>query len=318
MACLKATPRTLLAAPEWPSIWCLLMLAGIVSGSKYVPTIDGAEDIYSNRLRFTLKGVTSYKNLVGAYRNRVSAPDYLEWVTADNVGTYFAGAGDDGVIARGLLVGTSLNSLTPYPIVWPGDSPSAFATYHSTFSMRDNTLINFPFVEGKSSGAFKTDDYYLTAVDKGSVRNSNNKLLATDSGSTGPLLPIWTADLWRIATGRMQERSGTRMDIGGPKQNYWVYDLPFLTAGANCLWVQPAGKNGKSCAGQYYGVVGYQTDFDSGRYTFQAPIEATRVDANGNEIGRWSVGRRRRIHQAAEHAPLCGPARRTLCPPISG
>ena len=75
----------------------------------------------------------------------------------------------------------------------------------------------------------------------------------------------------------------------GARQNFWVFDVPFLTHGANCSWVQPAGKNGKSCDGQFYGVGAFQTDFDSSRYAFKAPIEVTRQDANGAEIGRWSV-----------------------------
>ena len=75
----------------------------------------------------------------------------------------------------------------------------------------------------------------------------------------------------------------------GAKGNYWVYDVPFLTAGANCQWVEPAGKNGKSCDGQYYGVLDFQTDFDDMRFMPIAPIEVVRQDSNGGEIGRWTV-----------------------------
>jgi hypothetical protein len=41
----------------------------------------------------------------------------------------------------------------------------------------------------------------------------------------------------------------------GPKNNWWVYDMPFLTQGAECTDVAPAGKNGKSCNGEYYEVL---------------------------------------------------------------
>lgn len=268
--------------------WVPKDAAGNVTNNKYIPTKDGSEDTSANRVRFSIKGVVSYKNLDGAYRNRVSAPDYTEWVTADNVGTHFAGAGDDGVITRGLMVGTSLNSLSGYPKSGENAPPSAFATYHSTFRMHENTVVNFPFVESKPSGAFKTDDYYTSAVDKGTVRNPGNRLVVSHPGfrTLPPTMdgqPLANRN-WTFA-GALWDPNG----YWGPKENFWVYDVPFLTQGSNCAWVQPAGKNGKSCDGQYYGVGGFQTDFDTGRYTFKAPIDVTRVDANGAEIGRWAV-----------------------------
>jgi hypothetical protein len=66
-----------------------------------------------------------------------------------------------------------------------------------------------------------------------------------------------------------------------------------LTTGANCLDVLPAGKNGKSCDGEYYGVGDFITDFDgfgADQYMFRSPLEVIRQDANGLEIGRWTVG----------------------------
>lgn len=269
--------------------WAPIDAAGNVNSNRYIPTVDGSEDRFTNQIRIALKRITSYKNLGGAYRNRVSQPDYSEWVTADNVGTHFAGQGDDGTITRSLLVGTSLNNPTPYPNVWPNEPPSAFATYHSTFSMRDNTLVNFPFVDGKSSGAFRTDDYYTAGIDKGPARNGNNRLLASHGGyrTLPPLLDGLPLN------NRNHTYSGALLDAHGywgPRGNYWVYDLPFLTAGANCTPVAPAGRNGMSCAGEYYGVEQFQTDFDNSRYNFVAPIDVVRQDGNGAEIGRWSVG----------------------------
>ena len=99
--------------------------AGNVDASiRYAPTTDGSEDTgdntnLGNRVRFTLKGMVSYKNLGGAYRNFAALPDYVEWVTADNVGVHFAGAVTQGTLARGLMVGLSLNNSTGYPDVWP-------------------------------------------------------------------------------------------------------------------------------------------------------------------------------------------------------
>ncbi len=65
--------------------------------------------------------------------------------------------------------------------------------------------------------------------------------------------------------------------------------MPFLTAGANCQWVEPSGKNGKSCDGEYYGIGRFKTDFDPSDYQFVSAIEATRLDSAGNTIGTWAV-----------------------------
>ena len=260
--------------------------AGNVAPNMYNPSVDGSEN--GARVRFTLKRVTSFKNLEGAYRNRVNNADYQEWATADNPGPHFAGAGYNSVISRALVVGNSLNSATPLPLTYAGEYASAFATYHSTFSLIDNTIVNFPLVEGKASGAFKTDDYYHTGIDKGTARNRNNRLIASHSGFRS-LPPNMDG---QPLNNRNFTLSGALWDLHGywgPKGNFHVFDVPFLTAGANCQWAAPAGKNGKTCDGEYYGVGNYKTDFDAEPYKFQSPIEAIRQDANGVEIGRWTV-----------------------------
>lgn len=260
--------------------------AGNTAENKYIPTANGAEDNYSNRLRFELKGIITFKNNDGGYRNRVSAPDYVEWVSADNVGTFFEGAGDSGVITRGLFVGTSLNSASRSPDV--SRPPVAFATYHSTFSMKYNTLVNFPFVPGVSSGAFRADDYYTNAVEMGTKNNTNNRYIATAHGfrTLPPNMDGKTLSNrnWTYA-GALLDASG----VVGPAGNYWVYDVPFLTSGRNCQLVAPAGQNGASCSGAYYGVGGFRTDFDDSQYQFMAAIDVRRVDSSGNEIGSWGV-----------------------------
>jgi G8 domain len=266
--------------------------AGNVGPNKYVPTIDGSENRYDNQIRVAMKRNTVFKNSAQAigpsgagFWNRISQPDYSEWISADNAGVHFGGAGDSGVITRGLLVGKSLNH-SSYPT--DAEPPSAFATYHSTYAMRDNTLIAFEYVQGQNSGAFRTNDYYTLGVDKGTIRNGNNRLIATHPGyrTLSPNLdgqPLANRH-WTYA-GALWDPHG----YWGPKNNFWVHDLPFLTAGASCTAVAPAGRNGQSCAGEYYGVFNFQTDFDMSRYTFLAPIEVTRQDGNGSPIGTWSV-----------------------------
>jgi hypothetical protein len=266
--------------------------AGNVTPNKYIPTVDGSENRWDNQIRAAMRRNVFYKNGSGTiansasgFWNRISRPDYTQWVAADNVGVQFGGAGDDGVIANSLLVGKSLNH-SSYPA--NTEPPSAFATYHSTYAMRDNLAVAFEYVQGRSSGAFRTNDYYTLAVDKGSVRNPNNRLIASHAGyrTLPPNLdgqPLANRH-WTYA-GALWDPHG----YWGPKGNYWTYDHPFLTAGASCQPVAPAGANGQSCAGEYYGVGSFQTDFDMSRYAFMAPIEVTRQDANGQSIAQWSV-----------------------------
>ena len=268
--------------------------AGNVDASvRYSPTTDGSEDTgnnteLGNRVRFTLKGVVSYKNLGGAYRNTAALPDYVEWVTADNVGVHFGGAVTNGVLARGLMVGLSLNNGTGYFEQWPYDPPSAFASYHSTLKIQDNTAVNFIFAAGKSSGAFKTDDFYLIPVEVGATRNTNNRMINSSAGYR--TLPP-NLDGQPFAT-RNYTLSGAMWDANGywgPKGNYWVYDYPFFTAGGGCQQVAPAGSNGQSCVGPYYGITGFETDFSPDGNLFFSAMQAVRQDANGAEIGRWVV-----------------------------
>jgi G8 domain/Right handed beta helix region len=266
--------------------WAPTDEAGHTAPNKYVPTTDGSENRYDNQVRMAMRRNAVWKNRGGGLWNRVSRPDYAEWTSADNVGVHFGGAGDDGVINRSLLVGKSLNH-SSYP--QGSEPPSAFATYHSTYAMRDNTLVNFEYVQGQPSGVFRTNDYYTLGVDKGTARNPNNRLIASHPGYRTLPPAMDGAPLanrhWSYA-GALWDPHG----YWGPKGNFWAYDVPFLTAGASCQPVAPAGANGVSCAGEYYGVGSFQTDFDNSRYTFMAAIEVQRLNDNGQSIGNWSVG----------------------------
>jgi hypothetical protein len=279
---------------------------------KYIPMKDGyntgveTDYDYSKWLRFKLERITIYKNGTnwgsGAFWNRVSWPDYVGWVSADNTGAYFAGAGDNGRITGSLIIGTSLNSATPLPN--RADPQVGFASYHSTFDMDNNVSVNFPFTPKQpGSGAFKTNDYYITAVDKGLVRNPGNRFIKSDPGYRvlpSALAPdqYGTNENWTLA-GALWDAHG----YWGTKENFWVYDVPFLTrgdlAGQSCTGVTArvlapgvsAVNNGSSCNSQYYGVGGYLSSFDPNMYIFKAPIEVSRRDpANiASEVGRWTV-----------------------------
>ncbi|MGL4573536.1 MAG: G8 domain-containing protein, partial [Burkholderiaceae bacterium] len=197
--------------------WVPFNDAGETQPEKYIPTSDEGADRYdANRVRFALNRITTYKNRESGFWNRVSWPDYSEWISADNVGVSFAGAGDDGRIRRALVVGTSLNNANTWAQVDANSPVVAFASYHSTFDMADNAVVNFPFVAGKSSGAFRTDDYYITAVDKGLVRNPNNHLIGSHPGYR---YPVQTQENWTLA-GALWDPHG----YWGAAGNFWTYD----------------------------------------------------------------------------------------------
>ncbi len=272
--------------------WVVSDDLGNVIGNKYTPTSDEGPDRYAaNRVRFSLKKITSYKNLDGAYRNRVSTPDYFEWITADNAGTSFAGAGDDGWVKRGLFVGKSLNSRLSAPLENPRDPLTAFASYHSTFNMTKNVFVNFPAPENTPwGGVFKTDDYYVSAVDRGLIRNADNRLISSHPGIR-TLPPNKRTDALNrpnshyTLAGALWDPHG----YWGTPGQYWVYDDPFLTSGANCQQVTPIGKNSLSCDGEYFGVGEFLTNFDSNRWLFKAAIKVDRINESGASLGLWEV-----------------------------
>jgi hypothetical protein len=267
--------------------WAPIDDAGNVRPTMYIPTANPPSIDIADKRRFEIKGVTSFKNLGGAYRNRVDGAEYIEWASADNVGVSMAGAGS-GVIARGLFVGQSLNNNSLVSQVSGNEALAAFATYHSSFTMKDNTIVNFPFVEGQASGMFAMSDYYIFAVDTGQVLNTNNRLVNSHPGQRS-LPPNLDG---RPLNNRHWTYSGAIWDphgVWGPKNNYIVYDSPFLTASGNCQYTEPVGKNGKTCDGPFYGVGSFQTDFDNNPFTFMSPIQVIRSNGDGNEIGRWTV-----------------------------
>ncbi len=131
--------------------WVPVDDAGNLAFNQYMPTVDGSENDWSNLIPVQLRRVTSYKNMTG-YANNVSMPDYQEWTLADNVGIGVTGKVHMGTMVRSLHVGTSLNNASPYPQVWPYEKQSALATYHSTLSMTDNTIVNFPLRRQRDLG----------------------------------------------------------------------------------------------------------------------------------------------------------------------
>lgn len=257
--------------------------------------------------RATFSRSTIYKT-GGGYGNRISAPDYPEWIMSDIAGTYARGAGNDGVFMRGLFIGKSLNNLTPYPV--GADPQVMFATYHSTFQMRDSVFAHIGFQEGPdpertSSGVFRADDYYITMMERGTLLNGNNRFINAFAGSRA-----YPANLYSTAppTQGLTENftlSGAIWDpygYWGAKGTYWTYDVPFLTSGGGCtpsLFPTGNGKNsagkynGQSCIGEFYGFsYGFRTDLlNAGNNASLWPVDIERVDCNPADFLSSSIGR---------------------------
>jgi hypothetical protein len=251
---------------------------------KYIPTVDGEPFRYENRVRFTLSDITTYKNNDNGLWNRVSWPDYVRFVSADNVGMFFAGAGDNGKIVDSLIIGESLNNQSPRPTT---DQPNtAVASYHSTFDIDNNVIVNFALHnrQDRASGAFATNDYYTRPVDRGLIRNPNNRLINTHPGRRVISPNINTPTGNAALAGALWDPHG----YWGPAGNYWVYDIPFLTVGQECVAITPAGTNGKSCRGPYYGVGGFRID-NGDPYKPRMPLTVTRLDASNQPIAQWIV-----------------------------
>jgi len=260
---------------------------GLIYPLQYASTADGLEPEwpFDNLERFTLLRLSTWKNGRGGVWDRSRRPNNLAIVSADNCGRFFAGSGDDGLIERCLVVGNSLNNASPRPTfndsLGGNESPAAFATYHSTFDIRNNVVINFPLVDNTRSGVFATEDYYIRPVDKGHVRNVDNLIIDAHQGyrSLSPF-PYYTL------AGALWDPHGT----WGPAGNYFVYDNTFLTYGQTITPVAPgASSGGVSCPGPYYGFSDFVVNNLNEPYADLMAIAVNRLNADLNTVATWTV-----------------------------
>lgn len=277
--------------------------AGNLELLQYQPTVDGSPYVFTNGVRFTLRGISTIKNRTG-YVNRTIRPDYVQWAASGNLGRAFTGAVFEGsTLTRSLIVGQSLNNALPYPA--NAEPQLGVASYHSTMDIAYNTFVNLPnrgftlTQNGwdRSSGAFGTDDYYLIPVEKGFWRNPGNKLINSDPGYHA--LPPHMQPTYTPATNNNWTLSGAIWDPHG----YWntagrwlVLDSPFLRDGScsTLMAKNPTNlANGLTCAGPYYGVAGIWLNRglagETDPYSPQETIDVARLDSSDNAIGRWRV-----------------------------
>lgn len=268
--------------------WVEVSEDGDISPSKYMSTSDGQEPQwpFPNKQRFLLKGLKVWKNNGSGLWDRSDWADNQEIVNADNAFSYFAGAGFSGVIERCLVVGNSLNHLQngtdrdDLPFSLP---PSAFATYHSTFDMKDNIVSDFPVADDFNSGVFSTNDYYIRGVEKGQIRNTNNLIINSHPG-----VKLEASEPQFKLAGALWDPHG---NWGGTPGDYFVYDDPFFTYGQTPTTVMPstAVSGGVLVEGPFYGFEGFVVNEGNEPWGALMEIEVTRFDDNFNAVGTWSV-----------------------------
>ena len=276
---------------------------GNVRGFIYSSTTDGrnGEWPFPNRRRFSLSNFKVWKNNHRGLWDSSVWPDTYGGVSADNCERFFAGRGTDGIVERCLVVGTSLNHLMngtdrPYynfATFHNGGAslgtPVAFATYHSTFDIQGNIIMDFgEAIPNTWSGAFATDDYYTRAVEKGQHRNVNNLLINTHPGvklkSVGDYFTLASA-LW------------DPYGVWGPAGNYFVYDDPFLTYDKDISTVEPSGEvvGGVSVPGPFYGFSDFvlhgvgDTPPQNQPYMDLMGLHVLRLNDEMEQVAEWIV-----------------------------
>ncbi|HEU4497208.1 MAG TPA: G8 domain-containing protein [Flavobacterium sp.] len=259
---------------------------GTTEGRRYASTSDMQEPQwpFTTILDFYLSDYTVWKNNTSGIWNASGRSRSVGVVSADNASKFFAGVGDEQYASsaeKSLVVGASLNynmnGVSRLPYI---NDHVAFASYHSTFDIKNNTIVNFPAVQGETSGAFAIDDYYLTPVDKGTVRNPGNILINSHPGV-------------RILPREPQFTFGVVWDPhnywGGPasQDNYYVLNKPFLTYGqAPHVPQNNPASGGVVVNGPFYGFSNYRINGMERPYD---KINVTRTNASGQAVGSWTV-----------------------------
>lgn len=263
--------------------------AGNTFPFQYYSTSDGQNPQwpFSTLRRFALERYKTWKNGAMGIWDRATWVDNYEAVSADNCGRFFAGAGVDGIIERCLVVGTSLNHMmngTGRPNFTGESVPAGFATYHSTFDIRDNIVMHFPAVANTKSGVFATEDYYIRAVDKGQMRNENNLMIESHPGVK--LMASYPHFALAGALWDPHDNWG-----GSPAQdNYLVYDTPFYTYGQTPQTVPPANvTGGVLLEGPFYGFNDFIINEGNLSWDDLMAIRVKRLNQAMQTVGEWNV-----------------------------
>lgn len=274
--------------------------AGEVYPHSYHSTTDGKDEQwpYPTLRRFTLSRYKTWKNSTNGMWDRSIWASNFEVTSADNCGRFFGGAGDQGLITHALVVGTSLNHMmngtgrpaqADFSGTYSSSAPAAFATYHSTFDIRNNIAIDFPAVQDQRTGVFATDDYYIRPVEKGQFRNTNNLIVNSHPG-----VRLKAPYSYFSLAGSLWDPNG----IWGPVNNWVVYDNEYFTHGKTVTPITPSTlvAGGVSVSGPFYGFQGFvlhgvgNTPPQNTPYNAQMGIHIRRLDVSDlHEIATFTL-----------------------------
>jgi gliding motility-associated-like protein len=233
---------------------------------------------------FELTDYSVWKNSQSGIWNASGGARNRRAISADNTNRFFAGRTDTyypGAIEKTLVVGTSLNyNMNGIELPRLSEPRSGFASYHSSFDIHDNVIVNMPAVKDTNSGAFALSDYYITPVDKGTVRNPGNILINSHPG-------VRYRVTTHVALGVLWDHHNY---WGGPanQDNYYAYNTPFFTDGQTPHVVAPSPEISGAVvvAGPFYGFSDYTINSVGRPYD---KIVVTRTNKAGAAVGNWIV-----------------------------
>jgi hypothetical protein len=266
---------------------------------QYCSTTDGQEPSWPEKTvkSFKLTNYSVWKNGSNGIWDRARQPQNYGVISADNCGRFFAGSGDNGLVERSLVIGTSLNHLmngtdrpaqADFAASRTSSNPVAFATYHSSFDIRNNIVMHFSPAKDTRSGVFSTDDYYIRPVDRGQIRNNNNIKIDAHPG-----VKLKSPYNYFCLASALWDPYGS----WGPDSNYLVYDDPFLTYGKVKTIVSPSTEisGGVSVSGPFYGFEGFvlhgvgDTPPKNQPWMDLMAIHVSRKDSTLKEVATWDV-----------------------------
>jgi len=254
-------------------------ILGETHANKYTPTEDETDT--GTPVPFTFENFVSYKHIAHGGENSFWNSTYLGtydgFLIADFSGEGFAGTSSRCTIVNGYAIGSSLNDVNR-PV--NEQDMVGVSTYHSRCDITKSTFVNLRYDGEHERGAYSTRDYYIRAVDKGFIRNKDNRFINTDPGLR-VISPNMDGSNYFARSGALWDPYG----LWGAPGNYWVYNLPYFTAGqTDCTPVMPAG-NGMSCPNTYYGMS--RPTFDDVN-DMDVPLDFIRMDSGGPYY--WSIG----------------------------
>lgn len=257
--------------------------------------------------RFDFTRNIAYKNLLGAYLNRVNAPGfYNSWTVADNGQVDFSGqAGHDVFLRRTLMIGVSLNNGNSAETYATNTRKAGFVSYDEGFVVKDIIACNYPVrlppVENRNSYGGQA-----TALQGGGLVRMGEYIF-----------PIWTFtqyDNWKTVgctpgymvspphfDGNGSIIGGQRFTLGilrdvtglftGTPGRHVVYNDPFYTTDATDLqdWSHSDAKHTSS---SYFAInsVGAVTGiYTTNYFTPNQPFYIERQDSGGLVVGNWQV-----------------------------